>query len=47
VRELGFRELEIEPTNGVNQVEVTVRVPGVEIDAADEQRHGLTDVQTD
>jgi hypothetical protein len=43
----GNTELEVEPTDGVNYVEVTVRIPGVEIDAADEQRLGLTDVRTD
>jgi hypothetical protein len=43
----GNTELEIETTNGVDHVEVTVRLPGVEIDAADEQRLGLTDVRTD
>lgn len=43
----GNTELEVEPTDGANHVEVTVRIPGVEIDAADEQRLGLTDVRTD
>ena len=43
----GNTELEVDPTDGVNHVEVTVRIPGVEIDAADEQRLGLTDVRTD
>jgi hypothetical protein len=43
----GNTKLEVDPTDGVNHVEVTVRIPGVEIDAADEQRLGLTDVRTD
>jgi hypothetical protein len=40
----GNTALEIEITDGVDHVEVTVRIPGVEIDDADVQRHGLTDV---
>ena len=40
----GNTELEIEITNGVDHVEVTVQLPGVEIDDADVRRHGLTDV---
>ena len=43
----GNTELELDPTDGANHVEVTVRIPGVEIDAADEQRLGLTHVRTD
>jgi len=43
----GNTDLEVVPTDGVNHVEVTIRLPGVEIDAADEQRLGLTDVRTD
>jgi hypothetical protein len=42
----GNAKLEIEPTDGVDHVEVTVRVPEVEIEAADEQPLGLTDVRT-
>ena len=41
----GNAGLEIESTNGTNCVEVTFRVPGVEVDAADAQRLGLTDVR--
>jgi hypothetical protein len=43
----GNTELEIEITNGVDHVEVTVHLPGVEIDDADVRRHGLTDVRTE
>jgi hypothetical protein len=43
----GNTGLEIEITNGVDHVEVTVRLPGVEIDDADVQRHRLTDVRTE
>ena len=42
----GNAELEIEPTDGVDHIEVTVRIPRVDITAADEQRFELTDVQT-
>jgi hypothetical protein len=34
------------PTDGVDHVEVTVRLPGVEIKPQDEQRLRLTDVRT-
>ena len=43
----GNTELEVDPTDGADHVEVTVRIPGVEIDASDEQRLRLTDVRTD
>ena len=42
----GNAELEIEATKGVDHVEVTVRLPGVVIDAAAEKRYKLTDVRT-
>jgi hypothetical protein len=43
----GISNLECDFTDRGDHVEVTIRVPGVQMDAAAEQRHHLTDVRTE